>query len=503
MRLVRRRRRRLGRHHRRRQVPRRRILRAAGRRRPLRRRPSEELYSRRSGDRFRQPLRPLALDRAGRHRHHPGPRHLVARPARRSRAAGRRRHAQRRLRPLSQRRHHRRDAARFRRRLRDPDAGARGPTALRPRREQVVLAGSRVVVGPAGADDHPRGRQPAGGRDRRRVLQRRLAPRRPAGRGLGWGAGLRDPLRRHQPRRRPGGADRVRLRQGLDRGRVARDADAALRARRPRLPGDRYDDLQRRAARGRPLRHRLRRQRRLHGAADGPDRQQRPRPSALAVAGRRRGLAPGRRLRPQLGEPRPGAGEPDRRRRLAPDGAGGIRLRDAVRRRPRPRRPRRRLGAGRRRLLAAALAARRGRQRGALLGCRRAAALRRRGAERRLRGEPGGGCLGAAAGRGRRCPLRPRRRHYLLPPRRLAGLGRAADQAAPRCRHRPPAGAAARPRARHLPVPRRGLRRRRQHRDQHPARRRHPDGDPPGGAGRGREGEDSPLRPPARRPRSR
>ena len=38
------------------------------------------------------------------------------------------------------------------------DAGARGPAALRPGRKQVVLAGPRLVVGAAGADDHARGR---------------------------------------------------------------------------------------------------------------------------------------------------------------------------------------------------------------------------------------------------------------------------------------------------------------------------------------------------------
>ncbi len=66
-----------------------------------------------------------------------------------------------------------------------------------------------------------------------------------------------------------------------------------------------------------PLRHRLRRQRRLHGRPDGRDRQQPTGPPAQPDPGRRRGLAPGRRLRLLLGQSRPGPGEPDLGRLLA------------------------------------------------------------------------------------------------------------------------------------------------------------------------------------------
>ena len=58
-------------------------------------------------------------------------------------------------------------------------------------------------------------------------------------------------------------------------------------------------------------------------------------------ARRRRGLAADQRLRPRLGEPRPGAGEPDRRRLLADHRRRRLRHRRPVRRRPRPPRPRR------------------------------------------------------------------------------------------------------------------------------------------------------------------
>ena len=95
-------------------------------------------------DRLRHPLRPLALGGAAGDRHHPGQRHLVARAARRDRAADRRRHLERRLRPLRRRRATDVDAARLRRRLLARDARARGPPALRASREQVVQPRTRT-----------------------------------------------------------------------------------------------------------------------------------------------------------------------------------------------------------------------------------------------------------------------------------------------------------------------------------------------------------------------
>ena len=100
-------------------------------------------------------------DGAAGHRHHPGPRHLVARPPRRDRAADRRRHLERRLRRLRRRRRHRRHPARLRRRLLPAAAGDRGPAALRQGRKQVVQPRPGLLVGGAGADDHGRGRPAA------------------------------------------------------------------------------------------------------------------------------------------------------------------------------------------------------------------------------------------------------------------------------------------------------------------------------------------------------
>ena len=162
VRLVRRRRRRLGRHDRRRQVPPRRLLRAAPRRRPLRRRPPEELHPRRAADRLRHPLRPLALDGARRHRHHPDPRHLVAHPPRRHRAAARGRQLERRLRRL--RRCHRRPTSP---RATSSPASPRRQPAFEDRllcakaESKSCSLEPGLLVGDAGADDHDRGR-PAG-----------------------------------------------------------------------------------------------------------------------------------------------------------------------------------------------------------------------------------------------------------------------------------------------------------------------------------------------------
>ena len=74
--------------------------------------------------------------------------------------------------------------------------------------------------------------QPPGAGVRRRHHRRGLAPRRPGRQLLGERRRRRRPLRRNECRRRPRQPDRVRLRQGVDRRRMARHADAPLRPRR-------------------------------------------------------------------------------------------------------------------------------------------------------------------------------------------------------------------------------------------------------------------------------
>ncbi len=127
---------------------------------------------------------------------------------------------------------------------------------------------------------------------------------------------------------------------------------------------DRHDPVQRRPPHARPLRDRLRRQRRL--------RRRRPRslidnnPPAhprSAALGRRRGLAARRRLRPLLVQSRPGPGEPDLGRLLADHGPGRLRHRGPVRAGAEHRLAPRSLRAGRRRLHPPPLAARRSGQR--------------------------------------------------------------------------------------------------------------------------------------------
>ena len=143
VRLVRRRRRRLGRHHRRRQVPPRRLLRAAGRRRPLRRRPPEELHPRRPGRRSRGTrFARWRWERAAGTGDHPGARHLVARPPRRHASSGSAAvDLGRRLRPLRGRRRHRHGPARVRRAASSPPQPAFEDRLLCARgREQVVHA---------------------------------------------------------------------------------------------------------------------------------------------------------------------------------------------------------------------------------------------------------------------------------------------------------------------------------------------------------------------------
>ena len=187
------------------------------------------------------------------------------------------------------------------------DARLRGSPALRPRREQVVLAGSRLVVGPAGADDRPGGSVAAGGEPRRRHRLRRLAPRRAGPVGGVHRLRLRGALRRNSRRRSTDRTHRVPLRQGVDRRRVASDRDAALCHLRRRLAELGDDRPQRRPPRRHRLRRRLRRQPPLHPGADAAGRQQPAGSPRDGRSRRRRGLAADRRLRPQLGQPRPGS----------------------------------------------------------------------------------------------------------------------------------------------------------------------------------------------------
>ena len=340
VRLVRRRRRRLGRHDRWRQVPPRRLLRAAGRRRSVRRRPPEEPHPRRPGHRLRHPLRPLALGGARPEPGSPrcgGPGGTPCTTASSSGSA-----------PSA-------PAA-----ASTPSASADG-TDVTPREfvagfsspvpaiedrllcargeEQVVLARPGLVVGAAGADDHASRTTcvPAAG-DRRRPARRRLAARRPERRLLG--------RRRRLPACASAKPRSTAPASGSPSSPAPRPRSAASGGRPRCSPaelgvGDQPRDRRRPHFSDGPhsVRHcvdRLRRQRRLHARPHGPDRQQPAGPPALPRRRRRRGLAPRRRLRPLLGQPRPGPGQPDRRRLLAAHRRRGLRQRRPVRRRPRP-----------------------------------------------------------------------------------------------------------------------------------------------------------------------
>ena len=98
-------------------------------------------------------------------------------------------------------------------------------------------------------------------------------------------------------------------------------------------------------------------------------------PRSAALAGGE-GWQPHERLRPRLDQPRSGSGESDRRRFLAADRPQRLRLRRPLRRRPGNHQAERPQSAGGRRLPAAAVAPRRGRQRGAHRRRHRAVALR-------------------------------------------------------------------------------------------------------------------------------
>ena len=302
--------------------------------RPVRRRPHEELHPRRPGHRHRHPLRAAGAGGACRHRHHPGPRHLVARPSTTGSSSGSASATPAAAStPSSPPRRPTSPRAISSQRLPGAGAGARGPPALRPRRKQVLLARPRLLVGAAGADDHARGRLAPGRRDRRRAPRRRLAPRRP-GRSIFAGGELGAGIRFGETT--------------LDGARVDLTEYPCAIA----LIGGEW-----RGTRMQPCQlgdHRPRRRSTRPGFSDGPhsvhhcaadfagnvgctaehailiDNNPPAHPRSTA-AGRRRRLAPGRRLRPHLGKPRPGAGQPDRRRLLAPHRPRRVRQRRPVR----------------------------------------------------------------------------------------------------------------------------------------------------------------------------
>ena len=323
----------LGRHDRWRQVPPRRLVRAARRRRPLRRRPPEELHPRRPGHRLRHPLRPLALGGPGGDRHLPGARHLVARAPRRHRAADRRRQLERRLRRLCRRR----------RRPTSPRASS-SPASTPPSRRSRTGC-SAPGRRPSGARLEP------GSWSALRALtitvQDDQAPAAGIGGDLlagGWRRGT-------QGVGFWGGETGGGIRFGetsLDGARVNLTEYPCAKAliggvwratqMRPCLLGvsgqrrDRHHPLQRRPAQRPPLR------RSTSPATSAARRTRRSRstttrrrtPANLALAGGER-LAPRRRLRPLLGQPRPGPGEPDLGRLLADHRARRLRHRRQVR----------------------------------------------------------------------------------------------------------------------------------------------------------------------------
>ncbi len=256
-----------------------------------------------------------------------------------------------------------------------------------------------------------------------------------------WGADIGAGIRfgETHPRRRPRRPHRVPLRDGADRRRVAGDADAALPDRRRRQP-ERSPPPPSATARTRsPLRHRLRRQRRLRRSLPGPDRQQPARPPALAGARRRRGLAAGRTTSTSAG-PTPTRARPARSPAPAGGSTGpggfdtGVKFAAGRDRTASPTSTSPAPGAY---SLALWLRDEAGNEAPATRG-RRAAALRRRAARASPSAGRGRAAARAGRGRGQRRRLRPGAGPDLLPPRRLRALERAADQAGAR---RAPAGA--------------------------------------------------------------
>ena len=224
---------------------------------------------------------------------------------------------------------HRHDPARLRRRLPLADAGDRGPPALRPRPKSKWCSlepGSWSAVRALTItveDDSA-----AGAADRRRPGRRRLAARQPARRLLGRRRRRRGPLRRNAARRQPGwgspSTPAPRPRSAANGGRrgcgpARPNARPPTRSRRPASATARTG-----SSTARPT-----------SPATAPASaastvlidNNPPAHPRDARAGRRRRLAPRQRLRPRLGEPRPGAGEPDRRRLLADHRPGRLRHR--------------------------------------------------------------------------------------------------------------------------------------------------------------------------------
>ena len=308
----------LGRYDRRRQVPPGRLVRAAGRQRPLRRRPPEELHPRRPADGLRHALRPLALGGAGRHRDHPGARHLVARPARRHGAAARGRQLERWLRRL-----------RRRRPAPTPPRASSSPASIpaEPAFEDRLLC--------ARAESKWCSLEPGSWSAIRALtitVEDDQAPAAAIGGDITAGGWRR-------------GAQGVSF-WGSDTGGGVRFGETAVDGARVNLTEygcakasiggewratqmrpcalgvsggatDRHHPLQRRPPQHRPLRHRLRRQRRLHARADLlVDNNPPAHPRNLALAGGE-GWRREQRLRPLLGQPRPGA---RRARSAAPPG---------------------------------------------------------------------------------------------------------------------------------------------------------------------------------------
>ena len=224
--------------HRRRQVPPRRLLRAAGRGRPLRRRPPEEPHPRRPGHRLRHPLRPLALGGAAGHRDHArcaapgGTRSTTGSSSGSASVTWRRRLRRRSWPPPAPTSTPREFVAGF-----TPPVPAFEDRLLCARAESKWCSlepGSWSA--PAGADDHGRGRRsrPAPGSRRRHHSPAAGAAAARASSVCRRRRRLRGPLRRDHARRRPRRPDRVPLREGPDRRRVAGDPDAALPDRRLR-----------------------------------------------------------------------------------------------------------------------------------------------------------------------------------------------------------------------------------------------------------------------------
>ena len=379
----------LGRHHRRRQVPPRRLLRAAAGGDPFdgvhMKSLTRDGQGTVSGTRFAR----WRWDRARRDRDHRRARHLVARPPRRDGAAPRQRRRRRRLHPFAHRRHaptprcassatgSRRRSPAFEDRLLCARAESKW-CSLEPGSWSALRALTLTVE-----DDDP---PTAGSAAATRSAAAGTGATRPSSSG-GVDGGAGRPLRRD--------LSSTAARVGLTEYPCAKamiGGEWRATTMRP-CPTDvcdpplrRHHRLQRRPPHARRLRDRLRRQPAAAPRPHGPDRQQPAGPPARRCRSPAAKAGGGSTTSTSAGKTRTRA---RRARSAAPSGGSParqrLRHRRQVRRRPRPPHPRRPQRPGRGRLLAAAVAARRGRQRGAELGGDGAAALRRRQAGGRLR----------------------------------------------------------------------------------------------------------------------